>query len=211
MAVNFRVKCKTGACDLGKRCCGSGGADALTPTAGAACPEPSPALSLTRQPPRGLGPHAHTPRRHGLPRSEPAGQRPVLLPSKLKPPHSRGGAGNAHPVSWGRNENLFQPMVSLLGLVLVFKIKVIISIRISSKILDFCKLKGPITDKSVLLVKVTRGPRGGTSVPHGGLSGLLCRLTRVKQPRAKGHFSARCSEPAPVGGGRPRQCSFRGN
>lgn len=65
-------------------------------------------------------------------------------------------------IYWGRNENFSHPMVFLLGLVLVFKIKVIISVRISSKILDFCRVKGLITDKSVLLVKVRRGPRGGT-------------------------------------------------
>lgn len=75
-------------------------------------------------------------------------------------------------------------MVFLPGLVLVFKIKVIISVHISSKILDFCRLKGLITNKSVLFVRVTRGPWGQVS-PLGGLRGLIWRPTRVKQQEQK--------------------------
>lgn len=79
-------------------------------------------------------------------------------------------------------------MVFLSGLVLVFKIKVIISVHISSKILDFCRLKGLVTNRSVLFVRVTRGPWGQVS-PLGGLRGLIWRPTG-ETVRTKGHFKA---------------------
>lgn len=106
------------------------------------------------------------------------------------------------PRYWGRNENFLHPMVFLLGLVLVFKIKGIISIRISSKILDFCRLKGPITDKSVLLVKDR---------------GALERASACPTAESQGRLSASSSTPAAGGRGRPGprwprpagQCYFR--
>lgn len=106
------------------------------------------------------------------------------------------------PRYWGRNENFLHPMVFLLGLVLVFKIKGIISILISSKILDFCRLKGPITDKSVLLVKDR---------------GALERASACPTAESQGRLSASSSTPAAGGRGRPGprwprpagQCYFR--
>lgn len=81
-------------------------------------------------------------------------------------------------------------MVFLLGLVLVFKIKVIISIRTSSKILDFCRLKGPITDKRPSGER-NEGPSRGTPL-----------RAKSREPTVS-HFRARSPDLLPVGGPSP--------